>query len=184
MAIDIDDVLEILKVVKACDDAELHIDTGDLKLSIVRGDVPDSGRSFIGQSPETPQAVAPAAPSAPAAEVTAQAQASPPTAAPTPAAAASPSAPAAPAAEEVDDADLVPISANVTSVFYRKPSPDEPAFVEVGDEVTEDSVVCLLEVMKCFRQVTADVAGRIEKICVESNEMVEEGTVMFLIRPN
>ena len=75
------------------------------------------------------------------------------------------------------------MTANVTSVFYRKPSPDEPAFVEVGDEVQEDTVVCLLEVMKCFRQVLAGVKGRIEKICVESNNLVEEGTVIFLIRP-
>ncbi|MBT7087236.1 MAG: hypothetical protein HN931_13805, partial [Desulfobacterales bacterium] len=88
------------------------------------------------------------------------------------------------AATEADiEAGLVPIKANVTSVFYRKPNPESPPFVEVGDEVKEDSIICLLEVMKCFRQVTADVKGRIEKICVESNLMVEEGTVLFLIRP-
>jgi acetyl-CoA carboxylase biotin carboxyl carrier protein len=99
-----------------------------------------------------------------------------------------PPAPAtAPAAEkpteEAVEEGLVPVKANVTSVFYRRPSPDEPPFVEVGDEVQEDTVVCLLEVMKCFRQVTADVRGRIEKIGVESSELVENGTVLFWIRP-
>ena len=69
------------------------------------------------------------------------------------------------------------------SVFYRRPSPDESPFVEVGSEVKEDTVVCLLEVMKCFRQVMAETRGTIEKICVESNNLVEEGTVLFLIRP-
>jgi len=44
-------------------------------------------------------------------------------------------------------------------------------------------VVCLLEVMKCFRQVMAETRGRIVKICAESNSLVEEGTVLFLIAP-
>jgi biotin carboxyl carrier protein len=56
-------------------------------------------------------------------------------------------------------------------------------FVEEGDEVEQETVICLLEVMKCFLQVTADTKGCIEKICVESNNLVEEGTVLFLIRP-
>ncbi len=55
--------------------------------------------------------------------------------------------------------------------------------MEVGDEVKDDTIVCLLEVMKCFRQVTADATGIIEKICVKSNTLVQEGTVLFLIRP-
>ena len=88
-----------------------------------------------------------------------------------------------PVTGETIEEGLIPIKANVTSVFYRKPSPEEPPFVEVGDEVQEDTIVCLLEVMKCFRQVTADVQGYVEKICVESTNLVEEGTVLFLIRP-
>ena len=72
----------------------------------------------------------------------------------------------------------------MTSVFYRKPSPEEPPFVEVGDAVEPDTVVCLLEVMKCFRQVTADTKGVIAKICVESNNLVEQGSTLFLIRPS
>ena len=74
--------------------------------------------------------------------------------------------------------------ATVTSVFYRKPSPEEPPFVEVGSEVKEDSVVCLLEVMKCFRSVNAGLNGRVEQILAESGELVEYGRVLFLIRPS
>ena len=80
--------------------------------------------------------------------------------------------------------DLVSIKSNVTSVFYRKPSPDEPPFVEVGDKVTPDTVICLLEVMKCFRSIGAGVSGTVEEILVESGDLVEEGTVLFLIRPD
>jgi acetyl-CoA carboxylase biotin carboxyl carrier protein len=104
-----------------------------------------------------------------------------------PQAVAAPETDPEPAADEVAVAEseegLVPIKANITSVFYRRPSPEEPAFVELGDEVKADSVICLLEVMKCFRQVMAETPGRIAKICVESNSLVEDGTVLFLIRP-
>ena len=85
--------------------------------------------------------------------------------------------------EESIEEGLVPIKASVVSVFYRRPSPDEPPFVEVGSEVEEDTVVCLLEVMKCFCSVMAGVQGRVEKICVENAQLVEPGTVLFLIRP-
>ena len=85
--------------------------------------------------------------------------------------------------EESIEEGLVPIKASVVSVFYRRPSPDEPPFVEVGSEVKEDTVVCLLEVMKCFRSVAAGVQGRVEKVCVENAQLVEPGTVLFLIRP-
>lgn len=77
---------------------------------------------------------------------------------------------------------LIPIKATVTSVFYRKPSPEEPPFVEVGSQVTEDSVVCLLEVMKCYRSVVAGVSGTIAEICAESGQVVQSGTDLFLIR--
>ena len=178
MTLNIDDVKEVLKIVKECKDTELHIDTGEMKLSIARGKVTGGGGGFFNPAAAAqPQAAEPAA-AAPAAVAAApvaepaeepQAETAPP--------------PAEAEPEEVSEEGLVPVTANVTSVFYRKPSPDEPSFVEVGDEVQEDTVVCLLEVMKCFRQVLAGVKGRIVKICVESNNLVEEGTVVFLIRP-
>ncbi len=79
---------------------------------------------------------------------------------------------------------LVPIKASVTSVFYRRPSPEEPPFVEVGSKVTADTVVCLLEIMKCYRSVIAGVSGTIVKVCVESGELVQGGTELFLVRPS
>mgnify|MGYP005627307973 CR=1 FL=1 len=176
MSFTMDDVMEVLQIVKESKDTELHIDSGDLKLSLFKGDIGDSARgmvSFSGEAAQTQQPETKVAPAAVAEAVTGTVE-EPETAA----------ASNVEAATEADiEAGLVPIKANVTSVFYRKPNPESPPFVEVGDEVKEDSIICLLEVMKCFRQVTADVKGRIEKICVESNLMVEEGTVLFLIRP-
>jgi acetyl-CoA carboxylase biotin carboxyl carrier protein len=79
---------------------------------------------------------------------------------------------------------LVPIEASVTSVFYRRPKPGEPAFVEEGDMVNEDTTVCLLEIMKCFRSVTACVKGTVEKVLVENAAMVQAGDTLMLIRPD
>jgi len=80
--------------------------------------------------------------------------------------------------------ELVPIKARMTSVFYRRPSPEEPPFVEVGSKITENSVVCLLEVMKCYTSVIAGVSGTVEKICIESGQLVKKDTVLFQIRPS
>lgn len=79
---------------------------------------------------------------------------------------------------------LVPIEAAVNSVFYRRPSPGEPPYVEEGDQVNEDTVVCLLEIMKCFRSVSAGVKGTVEKILAESGALVKKGEAVMLIRPD
>ncbi len=78
---------------------------------------------------------------------------------------------------------LVPIQASVASVFYTRPSPGEPPFVQEGDQVDADTVVCLLEIMKCFRSIPAGVKGTVEKVLVESGELVQKGDAVMVIRP-
>jgi acetyl-CoA carboxylase biotin carboxyl carrier protein len=78
---------------------------------------------------------------------------------------------------------LVPVEASVTSVFYRQPSPGEPPFVEEGDSVDVDSIVCVLEIMKCFRSVSAGIKGTVEKVLVENAEMVKAGDTLMLVKP-
>jgi acetyl-CoA carboxylase biotin carboxyl carrier protein len=163
MSLTMESVNQILDVLNASENCALNLDAGDVKITIVKGN--------IAAPAATPVAVT-AAPVAAAAAPVAVAAAPP-------AAAATPAAPVA----DIDVAGLVPITASVTSIFYRKPSPDEPPFVEVGDMVQNDTVVCLLEVMKCFRQVTANAKGRIAKILVDSGDLVQSGTVMFLVDP-
>lgn len=176
MSFTMDDILQALQVIKECKDCELHIDTGDVKLSVWKGNVGDSAGSLHDVSRES----AVCQPKQP------EQKAAPTTAAPVKK--AEPKDSAAPAravkGEEAIPEGLVAIKASVTSVFYRKPSPEEPPFVEVGSEVKEDSVLCLLEVMKCYRSVTSGVKGRVEKILAESGQLVEYGTALFLIRPS
>ena len=85
---------------------------------------------------------------------------------------------------ELNADGLVPVIASVNSVFYRRPSPGEPPYVEEGNQVNEDTVICLMEIMKCFRSVSAGVKGKVEKILAESGKMVKKGDVLMLIRPD
>ena len=187
MSFSMDDVMEVLKIVKECKDSELYIDTGDIKLSIVKGNVGEGagrGMNFAANPLQMEPAKAPVASApqnVPAPEIR------PPDIGDISEATAAPmicDTVKGADKEQISEEGLVPIKASVTSVFYRRPSPSEAPYVEVGDEVKEDTVLCLLEVMKCFRQVTADVKGVIEKICAESNSLVEQGTTLFLIRPH
>lgn len=85
---------------------------------------------------------------------------------------------------EANEDGLIPVQTSVTSVFYRRPSPGEPPYVEEGDQVNEDSVVCLLEIMKCFRSVAAGVKGTVEKVLVANGATVKKGDALMLIRPD
>jgi biotin carboxyl carrier protein len=67
-------------------------------------------------------------------------------------------------------------------VFYRRPSPDQPPFVQVGSEVAAKDPVCLIEVMKMFTGVVAPCKGRIADILIEDATMVEYGQPLMYIR--
>ena len=92
--------------------------------------------------------------------------------------------PAAPVSAEAATADgLVPITAPNLGTFYRAPKPGAAPYVEVGQEVSATTEVCLIEVMKLFTPVRAGINGRIVKACVEDGEMVEFGAPLFLVEP-
>ena len=67
--------------------------------------------------------------------------------------------------------------------FYRKPSPDKPMFVNVGDSVSVGSVVCIIEAMKLFNEIESEVSGKIVKILVDDSSPVEFGQPLFLVEP-
>jgi acetyl-CoA carboxylase biotin carboxyl carrier protein len=88
--------------------------------------------------------------------------------------------------EESSDANdnLITITSPIIGTFYRKPSPDKPSFVNVGDEVQEDSIVCIVEAMKLFNEIEAEVSGKIVKVLVEDSTPVEFGQPLFLVEPS
>ena len=76
------------------------------------------------------------------------------------------------------------IKAPIIGTFYRKPSPEEPAFVEIGDTVAEGSVLCVIGAMKLFNEIESEVSGKIVKILVEDSSPVEFDQPLFLIDPS
>ena len=73
------------------------------------------------------------------------------------------------------------ITAPMLGTFYRASAPGEQPFVEVGDEVEPDTVVCLIEVMKMMNAIPAGVSGRIAEVCAENAQLVEFGAPLFRI---
>ena len=123
----------------------------------------------VSPSPAAPPAApAPAAPAAPAAPVPAA-----------PAPAAAPAAEPSPA----DTSNLEQITSPMVGTFYSAAKPESPAFANVGDTVTADTTVCIVEAMKIFNEIKAEQSGVIEKVLVSNGDSVEFGQALFLVRP-
>ncbi len=99
-------------------------------------------------------------------------------------AATSPGADEEPTAEQGRDSALRQVVAPVIGTFYRRPSPTQPPFVEVGDEVGPETVVGIVEVMKLMVPVEAGLRGRIAQVCAEDATAVEEGQALFEVTPD
>lgn len=98
------------------------------------------------------------------------------------------SAPSSPAdqkpATTASDANLITIKSPMIGTFYRRPSPDKPNFIEVGDEVSTGKVVCIIEAMKLFNEIESEVSGRVVKILVEDSSPVEYDQPLFVVEPS
>jgi len=88
-----------------------------------------------------------------------------------------------PISNEVDESKYITIKAPIIGTFYRKPSPDKPPYVEVGDMVKEGDVVCIIEAMKLFNEIESEVSGKIVKVLVEDATPVEFDQPLFLVEP-
>ncbi|MEL7066596.1 MAG: acetyl-CoA carboxylase biotin carboxyl carrier protein, partial [Planctomycetota bacterium] len=113
-----------------------------------------------------------------------------PPAAPSPAMASAPApAPTAPAAapasepSPADTSNLEQITSPMVGTFYSAAKPESPAFAKVGDTVTADTTVCIVEAMKIFNEIKAEQSGVIEKVLVSNGDSVEFGQALFLVRP-
>ena len=90
-------------------------------------------------------------------------------------------APAAPAAN--DNAGLIEIKSPMVGTFYRSPSPDSDSFVQIGQDVTAETVVCIIEAMKVMNEIQSEVKGKIKKILVDNATPVQFGQALFLVDP-
>ncbi|HDR7733356.1 acetyl-CoA carboxylase biotin carboxyl carrier protein [Bacillus thuringiensis] len=82
----------------------------------------------------------------------------------------------------VQDENLHKITSPMVGTFYSSSSPDTPPYVSVGDRVSKDSIVCIVEAMKLFNEIDADVEGEIVEILVNNGQLVEYGQPLFLVK--
>jgi acetyl-CoA carboxylase biotin carboxyl carrier protein len=159
-----DDVLHILKLIDESKFDYFQLEVGELKITVSKGEpIPPS---VSAQGVAVPQAR--------------------PLAAETPKAA--PSAPIAQATTAGLDAKaaaegLVAIKAPLLGTFYVAPEPGAPPFVQAGALVTEDTTVGLIEVMKVFNSVRANVNGTVVQVVAQNGQFVEYGQTLFLVKP-
>lgn len=95
---------------------------------------------------------------------------------------ASPS-PASPSPPPAPTRNLIEIKSPMVGTFYSKPKPDKPDFVSVGAPVKPDTVVCLIEAMKLYNDIKAEVSGQIAEVCVNNGDFVEFNQVLFRVEP-
>ena len=82
----------------------------------------------------------------------------------------------------VQNENLHKITSPMVGTFYSSSSPDTPPYVSVGDRVSKDSIVCIVEAMKLFNEIDADVEGEIVEILVNNGQLVEYGQPLFLVK--
>jgi acetyl-CoA carboxylase biotin carboxyl carrier protein len=97
-----------------------------------------------------------------------------------PQAAAAPSAPSVPSAGG-EPAGALYVTSPMVGTFYLSSSPDSPAFVKVGDQVGPDTIVCIVEAMKVFNEIPAEVSGKITAVLVDNAAPVEYGQKLFRV---
>jgi acetyl-CoA carboxylase biotin carboxyl carrier protein len=82
-----------------------------------------------------------------------------------------------------DTTNLHKVVSPMVGTFYASPTPDTDAYVKVGSNVTKDSIVCIVEAMKLFNEIEAEVDGEIVEILVKNGQLVEYGQPLFLVKP-
>ena len=152
---DIKQIQDLIKFVHKSGVNEVSIEENDFKITIKTN-----------QAPTVVTASIPAA--------------APLAAAPAPVAAA-PVAAAAPAVSESDN--YLTIKSPMIGTFYRSASPDKPSFVNLGDEIKAGQVLCVVEAMKLFNEIEAEISGRIVKVLVDNASPIEYDQPLFLVEP-
>jgi acetyl-CoA carboxylase biotin carboxyl carrier protein len=152
----VDDIKQILELVREHDLAEFELEREGLKLRVKK-----ANDVVLTQAAPVPAAPAPAplAPPAPLAAV-----------------------PAAAAAVDDTGVELAMIKSPIVGTFYRSPEPGAASFVEVGDTVRKGQVLCIIEAMKLMNEIESEFDGVIEKAYVENGQAVQFGDRLFAIR--
>lgn len=151
---DVKKVRRLVELMKEHDLAEIDLRQGEQRIRLRRGAEP-----MIATASSPPVSIPSPVPSYP-----------------TPA-----SAPVAPTAPPVDDKDIQTIKSPMVGTFYSAANPESPPFVKVGDHVGPETTVCIIEAMKVFNEIPAEISGQITAVLVENGAPVEFGQPLFKV---
>ncbi|MEN3323733.1 acetyl-CoA carboxylase biotin carboxyl carrier protein [Mariniflexile soesokkakense] len=158
---DIKEIQNLIKFVAKSGASEVKLEMDDIKITIKTGSDPETTAvHYAPVAPQMPQMPVPVAEAKPTVET---------------------SAPVAPAAE---NSKFITIKSPIIGTFYRKPAPDKPLFVEVGQTIAEGDVLCVIEAMKLFNEIESEISGKIVKILVDDSSPVEFDQPLFLVDPS
>jgi len=160
------DIQNLIKFVAKSGASEVKLETDDIKITIKTGSDDDKGGTYFQQMPAMPAQM-------PMQQMQQQ-----------PAQPAQQQAQAAEPAAEAEESKYVTIKSPIIGTFYRKPSPDKPVFVEVGDTIKTGDVLCIIEAMKLFNEIESEVSGKIVKVLVDDSSPVEFDQPLFLVDPS
>jgi len=161
---DLKEIQNLIKFVAKSGASEVKLEMEDVKITIRTGEAKHGNETVVQQIPmamQMPQQV-----------VAAQEPA-----------VATPVAPVA-TKEPAEDDKYITIKSPIIGTFYRKPSPDKPAFANVGDTVSVGDTVCVIEAMKLFNEIESEVSGKIVKVLVDDASPVEFDQPLFLVDPS
>lgn len=153
---DLKEIQNLIKFVAKSGASEVKLETEDVKITI------KTGTETVVQ--QMPMAAAPMLAQAPVAAPVAET--------------------AAPEAAADDNSKYITVKSPIIGTMYRKPSPDKPVFVEVGQTIGEGDVLCIIEAMKLFNEIESEVSGKIVKILVDDSSPVEFDQPLFLVDPS
>ena len=161
---DIKEIQNLIKFVAKSGASEVKLEMDDIKITIKTG--PDPDTAAVHYAPVATQ-IPQQAPSAQIGDVKPAADVSAPT-----------------TNTATENSKYITIKSPIIGTFYRKPSPDKPLFVEVGQTIAEGDVLCIIEAMKLFNEIESEVSGKVVKILVDDSSPVEFDQPLFLIDPS
>jgi len=157
---DIKEIQNLIKFVAKSGASEVKLEMEDVKITIKTGSS-KTETTIVQANPMTQMPVQAAAPIATEA-----------------------AAPLTPAASTDENSNYLTIKSPIIGTFYRKPSPDKPSFVEVGDTINSGDTVCVIEAMKLFNEIESEISGKIVKVLVDDSSPVEFDQPLFLVDPS
>ena len=167
---DIKEIQSLIKFVAKSGASEVKLETDDIKITIRTGSLSSGNEPTYVQAMPMGQ---PAMPSAQQPTQTGQPQLT----------AEETEVKEAAATKKAEEDKYITIKSPIIGTFYRKPSPDKPSFVEVGDTISNGDVLCVIEAMKLFNDIESEVSGTVVKVLVDDSSPVEFDQPLFLVDP-